>query len=75
MNISPIRLAILRRVEEHVTTTGQSIDALGRAALADHKAVARLRNNRNITLNRCEKLLAYCDAARPETSARAPEAA
>jgi hypothetical protein len=66
--MSPIRLSILRRVEEHTTITGQSADALGRAALGDHKAVARLRAGRNITLGRCETLLDYMDAERTRTA-------
>jgi hypothetical protein len=62
MILSPIRLSVIRKIEDFMDATGMSPDAFGRAAVGDHKIVPRLRRGLNCNLSRVEALLAYCDA-------------
>ena len=60
--LSQIRLAVIRQIENYCTNFGVSFDALGRQALGDHKVCGRLRKNQGVQLSRVEILLAYIKA-------------
>jgi hypothetical protein len=62
MLLSPIRLSVLVRIEDHMFKTGLSPDAFGRLAVGDHKIVPRIRKNLNVTFHRLEACLAFIDS-------------
>ncbi len=64
MTLTPIRLLVIRTVEEYCAEFSVSADALGRLSLGDPKIVPRLRTGKNVTLHRIEGLLAFIDGER-----------
>ncbi len=64
MILSPLRLSILRKIEDFCTASHVSTDKFGRLAVQDPKLVPRLRRNANVCLHRIESALAYIDGER-----------
>jgi hypothetical protein len=68
-HLSPIRLAIIRRIADYCTDFQVSTDSLGRMSLGDHKVCGRLRRGEGVQLARIETLLAFIESDRRRRTA------